>query len=262
MYLFIYLCIYLFSYLFIYLFIYVFIYLYIPPIYLILFLFHINPIVLHWLPHESVGSSEGATWNSWQLCGGFCFPDFLIFFIFNHYYLFMPLLCWPGRGGYELIGGWCCWPWLISKLFKFSICVFNYFEHFKIIFHFFGYNAWKELLWHSPAFYMQSGQPLHLQLFLIWTRAHLWHGALFQIKHNDSTLVHTHPFGGVVQLVVPMKNTIHFIVHPQPFQYAQNPQEMNFVHGVQFLECRIRLWLHEPKWSMVYDIYIYIISYI
>ena len=45
-------------------------------------------------------------WNSWQLCGGFCFPDFLlIFFIFNHYYLFMPLLCWPGRGGSELTGG-------------------------------------------------------------------------------------------------------------------------------------------------------------
>ena len=29
----------------------------------------------------------------------------LIFFIFNHYYVFMPLLCWPGRGGYELTGG-------------------------------------------------------------------------------------------------------------------------------------------------------------
>ena len=26
----------------------------------------------------------------------------LVFFIFNHYYVFMPLLCWPGRGGYEL----------------------------------------------------------------------------------------------------------------------------------------------------------------
>ena len=29
----------------------------------------------------------------------------MIFFIFNHYYLFMQLLRWPGRGGSELTGG-------------------------------------------------------------------------------------------------------------------------------------------------------------
>ena len=95
-YLFICLCVYLFSCVFIYSFVYVLTYLYIPPIYLILFLLHINPIVPHWLPHESVGSSEGATWNSWQLCGGFYFPDFLLIFLScKHYYLFMQLLCWP-----------------------------------------------------------------------------------------------------------------------------------------------------------------------
>ena len=71
MYLFIFLCIYLLICLCIYLFIYT-TYIFNP------FLIHINPIVQDWLPHESVGSSEGATWNSWQLCGGFCFPDFFI----------------------------------------------------------------------------------------------------------------------------------------------------------------------------------------
>ena len=113
--------------------------------------------------------------------------------------------------------------------------------------------------WHPPPCW--PGQPQHLQLFLIWTRAHPWHVVLFQIKHNDVTLVHTHPLGAVVQLVVPMKHTIQFILPPQPFQYAYNPQELHFVHGVQFLECRIRLWVHEPK--MVYGIwYIYIMCYI
>ena len=80
-----------------------------------------------------------ATWNSWQLCGGFCFPDLLlIFFIFNHYYLFMPLLCWPGRGGSELTGGLvdAAGLDLFLNYFSFSFLFLIIFYIFLIIFHF------------------------------------------------------------------------------------------------------------------------------
>ena len=208
MYLFIFLCIYLLICLCIYLFIYT-TYIFNP------FLIHINPIVQDWLPHESVGSSEGAAWNSWQLCSGFCFPDF--FYWYSLFLIILMCLCHS-----------CVQPFLVADAAGLD----------------------------TPALVV-----LFQIKLLIWTRAHPWHVVLFHIKHNDFTLVHTHPFGAVVQLVVPMKHTIQFILPPQLFQYAHNPQELHFVHGVQFLECRIRLWVHEPK--MVYGIwYIYNVLHI